>query len=82
MTRRQYPRLGHDGGNIPRNAACKLCGATERVYPQAVQVNWFRGDDDVYPVCRECRRKPAAELLAALGYRVPALRPAREERAE
>lgn len=70
MSRRRYPRLGHDGGNIPKDAACKVCGGTEKVRPQAVQTNWFRGDDDVWPVCRECRRLPEAELLARLGYRV------------
>jgi hypothetical protein len=70
VSKRRYPRLGYDGGNIPRDAACKVCGTTERVWPQAVQVNWFRGDDDVHPVCRTCKRQPEPELLAKLGYRV------------
>ncbi len=63
---RKYPRLGYDGGNIPKGSACKACGSYESVRPQAVQVNWFRGDDDVHPVCKLCQRDP--DLLVRLGY--------------
>lgn len=68
MSRRRYPRLGYDGGNIPKDAPCKVCGGADKVRAQAVQVNWFRGDDDVHPVCRECKRLPETELLSRLGY--------------
>lgn len=66
---RRYPRIGTGGGNINRSAACKACSAWEPVSPVAVQVNWFRGDDDVHPVCKTCKRLPSDELLRRLGYR-------------
>jgi hypothetical protein len=68
MSKRKYPRLGYDGGNIPKGAACKSCGSTEKVRPKAVQINWFRGDDHVHPVCYTCSKLPEPELLVKLGY--------------
>lgn len=47
MSKKRYPRLGCGGGNIPRNSACKACGATEGIRPQAVRFGLL---------CRSCCR--------------------------
>ena len=67
---RQYPRRG-EGGCIKKGTPCNLCGGAEKVRPFVVQVNWFRGDDDVHPVCKECGQLGWREVMTRLGYRLP-----------
>ena len=65
---RKYPRLGSwyvFRGERPC-AICKQPGA-DAVMP--VQVNWFRGDDDVHIVHKECiKGKKDEQILRELGY--------------
>lgn len=53
------PRKGQSVHNRPR---CVACGA-EAEFIVDVQVNWFRGDDEVLKACGQCRGD-ATKLLA------------------
>ncbi len=47
----KYPRLG-GRSRLPdfTKKKCKVCGQPA-MFTLTVQVNFFRGDDEVYPVC-------------------------------
>lgn len=53
MGRRQYPILGSRKVR-KRRLPCELCNRVRAGYTIVVQVDWFRGDDDVYDVCGRC----------------------------
>lgn len=71
-TRRNNNRKGSIGGFAGlRRGTCDLCRAS---IPRGrgcvvieVQVGWFRGDDEVFLLCRDCGRQghTAGELLAS-----------------
>lgn len=54
MGNRKYPRIGHVrkmGGKSP----CKAKGCAETTDLRLdIQVNWFRGDDEVVNLCPKC----------------------------
>ena len=55
MSKRKYPFIGDEfKGDKP----CVLCGCskTGKIH---IQVNWFRGDDEVYDVCKQCANRPS-----------------------
>ena len=51
----KYPRIGSRTMHVRKNARCDICERRPAGHVD-VQVNWFRGDDGVHPVCRECQR--------------------------
>lgn len=50
MSRKSYPALGEVQKLKGQGVRCACCGAPA-VFRIDVQVNWFRGDDEVYHVC-------------------------------
>ena len=49
----RYPRVGYEKRQ-GKPHRCKGCGeSTNQVV--VIQVSWFRGDDDVYWFCKECK---------------------------
>lgn len=64
MSRRTYPRIGeikrYNGSRM-----CKACGIITKPCKRVdIQVNWFRGDDEVFYVCDTCARRE--DLLTVL----------------
>jgi hypothetical protein len=49
MSKRKYPRLGY-AGKVKHKTDCSACllPGTHKI---EIQINWFRGDDDVYYAC-------------------------------
>ena len=66
---RPYPRLGGIEKRTKRRstgARCVVCGKYGANRKVTIQVNWFRGDDEIVNVHQECRLgKSMAELLEA-----------------
>ena len=65
MKASKYPRVG----NIVRSrrGLCKLCGQPKSDTAIVVQMDWFRGDDEVFPVHVACiQGKKVRELLQIL----------------
>jgi hypothetical protein len=65
----KYPRIGQVTKNRnPRSGAeCIICKAVPADLT-AIQINWFRGDDEAARVCANCRKEPDAldNILKAL----------------
>ncbi len=66
MSARIYPRIGSDTAAKAGGQKCRFSGcsakATRRIF---IEVNWFRGDDELALSC-EAHRKDAAGLLAGV----------------
>lgn len=68
MKKSKYPRIGEKTKRYQKKGTCKICGEPSQGRVD-VQVNWFRGDDDVWKVCENCQKKyKNPELLTRLGY--------------
>lgn len=69
MARKQYPAIGYKSkGGGKKGAKCAICKNSPGISRIDIEVNWFRGDDDVFYVCLDCYRLKPAEILAGLGY--------------
>jgi hypothetical protein len=57
----KYPRIGKVVKNRnPRSGAqCVVCKAVPADRTD-IEINWFRGDDEVTRVCAKCRKGPEA----------------------
>lgn len=68
----KYPRIKQKtkiNYNKRGKGICKICGEPSRGRVD-VQVNWFRGDDDVLKVCQNCQKiYTNFGLLVKLGYK-------------
>lgn len=67
----KYPKVGYKSGfsRIRGKKICAICGGAGPGRVE-VQVNIFRGDDDVHKVCATCQKiYTNFGLLVKLGYK-------------
>lgn len=73
----KYPRVGYKSGfsRIRGEKICAICGGTSSGGGASsgrvdIQINIFRGDDDVHKVCATCQKiYTNFGLLVKLGYK-------------
>jgi hypothetical protein len=60
--KKQYPCKGRESRLPPNSGAqCAVCGA-QAFCRLDIEFTAFRGDDEVYKLCRKCRELPAADI--------------------
>ena len=60
---REYPRIGnYTTGYVAMRKTCQECLKPNRKCLE-IQVNWFRGDDEVINICPECKAKKSIDEL-------------------
>lgn len=65
----KYPRIKQRQAFGAKRGTCKICGQPSKGRVD-VQVNIFRGDDDVHKVCYVCHKMYTNfGLLVKLGYK-------------
>lgn len=79
MSNRKYPRIGSERLHRPQRGQkrplktppCIVCGepSTHRV---EIQVNWFRGDDEIANACQTHRKDAVALCYAIVAKEVAA----------
>lgn len=53
---RKYPRIVYNGRGSEKRTTCRKCGCkTHSVL--CVEYSYFRGDDEVYKVCKGCQKE-------------------------
>ncbi len=57
-----YPCIGNTYKVHRRN--CQICRQAKAVVRIDVEVNYFRGDDEVFRACEKCRLLSAEDMLA------------------
>lgn len=53
MSKCEYPKIGQIVSKH-KQGLCKICGGNKSDSYVNVQVNWFRGDDEVFNIHKKC----------------------------
>lgn len=64
MNQAKYPRIGNTV-NLPKPTKARKCAAcaSDATHKVTVQVNWFRGDDEVLFACDQHRKGDGKKAL-------------------
>lgn len=62
MGKNEYPKLGQIVSKH-KQGICKICGENKSDQHVYVQINWFRGDDEVFNVHKKCGVKIGVKNL-------------------
>ena len=66
MSNRSYPRVGGNStGYTGYRKTCEICLKPNRKVIE-IQVNWFRGDDELLNICDSCKKGKAEKELIDL----------------
>ncbi len=70
---KHYPRIGdYTTGFSNMRKTCQECSKPNRKC-LVIEVNYFRGDDDVFNICPECKKKKTEDEL--LNIKKPQAKP-------